>query len=270
MRQLGLDELVERARDFVANASDDHRVGGGLAWRRRDRLSDDEAQPDPVRDREDARRERDGDPLAAQQPLAAIVRVSDEVEEIVRSDGRQRDDRRLVPDGGAYEAVAVPPEQVVAELARLDRLAQASGKLDDELVLLEEAIRVLLVSVHRAERDRDASQEGELPPRVLAEHPRGAVEVAPDRGHRKDHVPAEGVIGNEERAAAGNVFEPDDLDVQPPGDPLDSGVQAARDVRVVRDEGLLVLRSKAVDAHAGGETLCVPTCGTTALRAFRP
>src|SRR5688500_19050886 len=116
--ELDLDQFVERAFDLSADAS--HRDVVFTAVRCRDRFADHESQTRAVR----ARDARDRD--AKVKEASARVRIADDREDVVASDTRERDEGDAIRERRPDEAVAVSPQESIAELARFDRLAEAA------------------------------------------------------------------------------------------------------------------------------------------------
>jgi hypothetical protein len=94
------------------------------------------------------------------------------------------------------------PKKPVAELARLQRLAEPTGKNEEELTGGEQRVGVLLSPIDESAGRCEPPQHRSLPPQVLAEAPDHPVGLRADPGHREREIPkAERMVCHEDGAS---------------------------------------------------------------------
>ena len=77
----------------------------------------------------------------------------------------------MIASRRAHEPVAAAPEEAIAQLVRLERLAEAARQHEHELVCGEEAVGVLLRAVDRARGRGESPDPGNAPPGMFSEDP---------------------------------------------------------------------------------------------------
>jgi hypothetical protein len=213
---------------------------------------------------EEAGGKRHRDARCVEPAQAALVGIADEVEELVGTDRSEWDDRRLAAQRGTDEAVALAPQQLITQLARLDRLAQSARQNQHELVRIEQPRRVLGCAVDDANRAGEPSQKRHSPPGMLAEHPHPPPELVADGRDRKDGVPAKRVVSDQQGASRWQVLEAVDVDVQKSRDLPHGPLKALGDARTIAAKGGRLGRAEAIDGHA-----LAPLCASCARHAAR-
>jgi hypothetical protein len=140
--------------------------------------------------------------------------VADEIEEIVRSNRRDGDERRLIADGGTHESVAAAPEEPIAKLVGFHRFAHPARQDENELIGGKEAVGIGLGSVDRARRLREPPEPGQTPPGVRAERPHASTCEIFDAGHQERRVESERVVGHEQSASTWKALDPGNFDLK--------------------------------------------------------
>jgi hypothetical protein len=169
------------------------------------------------------------------------------MEDVVGAEARDRHQWRTMTQRCAHEAVAVPPEQPIAQLVRFDRLTKAARKHQYELTGNEKRIDVALRTVDSANRCSEPAHAGYGPPRVLAERPHAPPREQVDARHHKRDVEAERMIGDEERASLRDVLEAIHLDAELAAEAIDGARHARRNRWRVAEKCILLVRSEPIE-----------------------